>query len=117
MLNQKDNTLVLLILGSPSLLEYDSKNQIKVTKYINYSFTAYAILIKRLSLQLGIKENHICTFALGKEKDYDITSLIDDNNIYVQLTTNEIYKTKCKKSELNFKYFSNATELSSVCTS
>lgn len=110
--NSIDNTFVFVILDDNTLKARESSNESTVLKCTNYFLTPYALLIKRLAIRhLGINEQHICILRKEDESDFDISTLLPDNKILIQLTFDEIYTTKYFKSELNIQNFQNTSTL------
>ena len=95
----KENTFVFVILGDKVFDNY-SKNQ---AKYSNYSLISDAVVIRRFALH-HLDSDHIIVFAKGKEQDYDI-SMITKNQIFFQLSINEIYVTDKQPNDLTFCYY------------
>lgn len=86
-----DNTFVFAILDDNTLKARDPSNESTVWKCTNYFLTSYALLIKRLAIKhLGINEQHICILRKENESDFDISTLLPDNKILIQLTLDEI---------------------------
>ena len=107
----QNNTIIFVILGDIATYRRPSFNERDVCKYTNYSFSSYAVLIKRLALKLGLKSDHIGIFAKGNNNYFNIAPIHPDNKVFVQPTIDEIYETKCLESELNFIPFQECSDL------
>ncbi|KAK8880982.1 hypothetical protein M9Y10_003690 [Tritrichomonas musculus] len=87
----------------------ESNNEKKITKHVNYFFSSYALLIKRLAIKyLGINERHVGIFVKGEEEDFFISSVVPNNKIVTQITIDEIYETEPLQSELKFIPYQNS---------
>lgn len=111
----KENTFIFIILGCSAIKEQNSGFK-KDIKYINYSLVSDAILIKRLGINhLKIDPNHIIIFAHGKENDFNIKSIT--NEIIIQLTINDIYKTTVKEEDFDFFFYKETKEIQYIIKS
>lgn len=110
----QNNTIIFVILGDIATYRRPSFNERDVCKYTNYSFSSYAVLIKRLALKLGLKSDHIGIFAKGNNNYFNIAPIHPDNKVFVQPTIDEIYETKCLESELNFIPFQECSDLTNI---
>lgn len=83
-------------------------NNIAEKSIRNNYLTSFALLIQRLAIKyFKINEKHIGIFGRGSEKDFNISKIVQENQIAIQLTIDEIYTSRYAPSEVNiipFKY-------------